>query len=298
MWAKERAKVGTDGHDETVVVGASRILFGLDLDMWQQAFPGPRPIDLAAVGTCPLPVLHDLAEDESFTGTILCGVTEAIFFMPPDAPPAIRVQKFINQYRNWSPASQSDLILSVPVESAFASLNRQDLNLAALLNRWIPVANREGSQIYPPDPPYFASIDWDRHNKMWSLVETNPKYQEKIQQSWLPLLNLIPPFPEELVTGIIQSIRADVEKIEARGGRVVFIRFPSTGKFLEIENQIRPRKDYWDRLVEMTGAPGIYFADYPELSGFDCPEWSHLTRSDAVIFTNGLAKIYRETVRE
>jgi hypothetical protein len=78
----------------------------------------------------------------------------------------------------------------------------------------------------------------------------------------------------------------------------VFIRFPSTDKFLDLERDYRPRELYWDRLLKETGAPGIHFEDHAELSGFDCPEWSHLTRSDAVLFTHGLAKIYRETVRE
>jgi hypothetical protein len=33
------------------------------------------------------------------------------------------------------------------------------------------------------------------------------------------------------------------------------------------------------------GAPGIHFEDHPQLAGFDCPEWSHLTSADAVQFT-------------
>lgn len=299
MWAKERAKVGSNGKDETVIVGASRILFDLDLDMWQQEFPGPRPIELAVVGTCPLPVLHDIADDESFTGTVLCGVTEVIFFLPPDAPPSVEVAEFVEHYHNWSPASRWGLYLSVPFESAFASLNLEDLSLNALLNRWIPAENRPGTRVYPKLPPYFASMDWDRRNKMWARTETDPEHQKQVQSVWMPLMKEAPPaLPEELVGFLMGSIAADVAKIQSRGGRVVFIRFPSTDIFLDLEREFRPRELYWDRLLKETGAPGIHFEDYPELSGFDCPEWSHLTRSDSVLFTHGLAKIYREMIRE
>ena len=34
-----------------------------------------------------------------------------------------------------------------------------------------------------------------------------------------------------------------------------------------------------------------HFEDYEKLKNFDCPEWSHLSASDAAIFTTELAKI-------
>ena len=96
LWSENRAKVGTSGADETVIIGSSRVLFDIDLDLWQQLVPGPRPIDLAIVGTCPLPILHDLAEDPSFTGTLICGVSEGIFFIPAPAPPSPKAAGFVN----------------------------------------------------------------------------------------------------------------------------------------------------------------------------------------------------------
>ena len=98
------------------------------------------------------------------------------------------------------------------------------------------------------------------------------------------------------LTALIGSIKDDVERIRARGGRVVFVRFPSTGPLRELELEMWPREAYWDRLIRETGAPGIHFEDHSELMEFECPEWSHLTRSDAVSFTRRLAAIYRNTV--
>jgi hypothetical protein len=42
----------------------------------------------------------------------------------------------------------------------------------------------------------------------------------------------------------------------------------------ELEDRITPREKTWDPLLKMTGAPGIYYSDFPELSAFNCPEWS------------------------
>ena len=90
---------------------------------------------------------------------------------------------------------------------------------------------------------------------------------------------------------LLGNIKADLDKIEARGGRVIFVRCPSTGELREIEKSMWPRVDFWNRLLTQTGVPGIYFEDYPELSGFTCPEWSHLSAADAVIFTDALIPI-------
>jgi hypothetical protein len=52
-----------------------------------------------------------------------------------------------------------------------------------------------------------------------------------------------------------------------------------------------PRQKYWDRLLHETNAPGIHFADYPAIANFHCPELSHLTKKDAIIFTQHFIQI-------
>jgi hypothetical protein len=46
----------------------------------------------------------------------------------------------------------------------------------------------------------------------------------------------------------------------------------------------------------MTGAPGIYYPDFPDLSGFNCPEWSHLSASDSVEFSKCLVPHLRDAL--
>jgi hypothetical protein len=46
----------------------------------------------------------------------------------------------------------------------------------------------------------------------------------------------------------------------------------------------------------MTGAPGIYYSDFPELAGFNCPEWSHLSAGDSVEFSKCLVSHLRDAL--
>jgi hypothetical protein len=94
-----------------------------------------------------------------------------------------------------------------------------------------------------------------------------------------------------------QDIIAVVQKIRARGGKVVFVGFPHSGGLKEIEDRDTPRAQTWDPLLKATQAPGIYYSDFPELAGFQCPEWSHLTAGDSVEFTKRLVPHLREALK-
>ena len=90
---------------------------------------------------------------------------------------------------------------------------------------------------------------------------------------------------------------AAVEKIRARGGKVVFVRFPMTGKLKELEDQATPPRAARGPGCSTTPRrPGIYFEDYPELASFDCPEWSHLSAADSVEFTTRLVPHLRSAM--
>jgi hypothetical protein len=44
-------------------------------------------------------------------------------------------------------------------------------------------------------------------------------------------------------------------------------------------------------------AARIYFEDYPGTAHLECPEWSHLTPSDAIIYTKNLIRILQQEKR-
>lgn len=85
-----------------------------------------------------------------------------------------------------------------------------------------------------------------------------------------------------------RDTKTAVDRLRARGGKIVFVRFPMTGPLKEHEDKFTPRAQTWDPLLQQTAAPGIYFEDFAELASFDCPEWSHLSAGDSVEFTKRL----------
>jgi hypothetical protein len=75
---------------------------------------------------------------------------------------------------------------------------------------------------------------------------------------------------------------------------LLFVRTPSSGKYLEAEKFNYPRGEYWDSLLAFTNCKGIYFEDFPEIASFVCPEWSHLVPADGVMYTKALINILEE----
>ncbi len=288
LWASRREILETE-YNRTVLIGASRLLFDFNMDVYEKAM-GERPLQLATVGTNPNPYLEDLANDPTFSGTVIVGVVPSLYFAP-GGPPMDSPREHLKHYREWSPSQRSGHYLGMMLERVFAFLNEGDLTLNELLQD-LKIPNREKVKTSPELPPYFHGVDEKRQGWMWKFAAKDEALQHRIQQIWLPLFSRAPPPPA--VKKTLKANKARVDKIRARGGHVVYLRLPSTGQLRELENEKTPRAEFWDRLLSTTGAPGIHFEDYPELSEFDCPEWSHLNRQDATKFTQRLMPLFKE----
>lgn len=288
LWVMVRRQV--EPHS-LVAIGSSRMNFDLDLDVFEELV-GRRPLQLAQPGSSPRPVLHELASDESFRGTLLVGVTPPLFFAP-GGPPLARGAAATERLAKQSPSQRLGHWLGMRLEARLASLNT-DLRLRGILER-LPLPPRPGHRPLPTDPPYFGHVAADREMSMVPRLEHDAEYQRRIQAVWQGHIDAVPPMPPEAVAQaremVLTAVAADVAKLRARGVALVFVRFPSTGPLREAERRMTPRADYWDALLARTGAPGIHFEDHPELAHFDCPEWSHLSDGDAARFTRALVPL-------
>jgi hypothetical protein len=297
LWCDARRHVEPDS---VVIVGASRALFDLDLDTLQTAF-GKRPVQLALVGTCAYPELRDLADDQSFHGTVICDVVPGLITIPTMAPPYLNAEKALKRLHTQTWSQRFSFHLSMGLEQSFACLQQEDLTMTALLGHW-QLPNRERTQLPPALPPCFSTIDRDRRTRMLPSVLTDHTLQDRVKFGWPPLFTP-PPKPSwipdaafadfmgKMFNQRFTDIAKAVADIRARGGKVIFIREPSSGPLLELEDKLTPRAVVWDRILRESGAPGIYFQDFPQLAGFTCPEWSHLSADDSVAFTKALAPL-------
>ena len=304
LWTMARQRVQPES---IAIIGDSRAWFDLDLDELQKGL-GKRPVQLAMAGGCPYPALADLANDESFHGTIICSVTPRLFVAPPGTPPMERAEKAVRRSRTQTPAQRVSQILAMPLEEHVAFLKQEDLTLDDLLKR-PPIRDRPGALVPPTLPPYFRSVDRERRARMIEeCARPGSEVQKRIQQIWIPLFSP-PPLPtyiprEEFLKqmgGAIEQrfhdVATAVQKLRARGGRIIFVRFPSSGELKKLEDRETPRAQIWDRIIKDTTAPGIYYEDFPELSGFNCPEWSHLSAGDSVEFSKRLVPHLRAALQ-
>ncbi len=304
LWTMVRRKVQPES---LVIIGDSRAWFDVDLDEIERGL-GKRPLQLALAGSTTYPVLADLAADKNFHGTIICSVVPALFFAPPDTPPMARPEKTVRRFHNQTPAQRASEYLAIPLEEHLAFLKPDDLSLEALLNQ-LPIPNRPWALVPPRFPPYFQTQDRERRARMWEKCsEPGSNLAKEIQQIWIPLFTPPPPpsyIPKDIFFAAMKKgiekrfadVTAAVEKIRARGGKIVFVRFPHSGGLKELEDKITPRQQTWDLLLERTHVTGIYYSDFPELSGFNCPEWSHLSAGDSVEFTRRLIPHLREALK-
>jgi hypothetical protein len=143
----------------------------------------------------------------------------------------------------------------------------------------------------------FGRVTFDRQNKMTDRFVSDTNLQNKVKGIWgsfAKLRSTIPPATPAQEDSLLTKVVNDINKIKARGGQVIFVRSPSSGPFLTGEKMGYPREKYWNRLLAVTNSPGIHFEDYPLLANFQCPEFSHLSPADAIIYTSNLIKIIEE----
>lgn len=292
--------------ESIVIIGDSRGWYDLDLDELQKGL-GKRPVQLAMGGSCAYPVLAELANDENFHGTIICSVVPRLFFAPPGTPPLERGEKAVRRSHTQTPAQGASQYLAMPLEEHVAFLKQEELTLDEMLKR-LPIPNRPYAQVPPRLPPYFGTLDRERRARMIEECAQPGKLQSTIQQIWLPLFTPPPPpsyipkdvFMAQMKKAIEQrfhDVVAAVQKLRARGGKVVFVRLPHSGELKTLEDRDTPRAQTWDPLLKGTAAPGISYDDFPELSGFDCPEWSHLSAGDSVEFSKRLVPHLRKALQ-
>ncbi len=107
-------------------------------------------------------------------------------------------------------------------------------------------------------------------------------------------MNKKPPISGAPLDSLLQTVKAATDKIQARGGKIIFVRTPSSGPMLEKEGMGFPRDQYWEKILAVTGCQGIHFQDHPETSNYVCPEFSHLQVSDAIDYTKHLIRFLQE----
>jgi hypothetical protein len=293
LWAIQRRRIDTSSGSATVLVGDSRTLGNLQLPVWER-LSGRRPIQLGVTGASPLFAVEDLAADPKFVGKLVIGLSP-VSFLEGWEDDFGGLDRFANRE---SLTQRTGKWLSMRLVEPWFAFDDPDYALLKILRRqsW---PRRPGKNELHQGRKLFVT-EADRNSYMWDKLETDPEYRAIALRDEAQIFGLYeqpPTDPKDIEADhrqhqeqIDRMVRA-VAKLRARGVDVIFVRHPATGRFLVFENNRYPRAMSWDPILTLTGAPGVYFADYPRLQGYDLPDESHLSARSAAEYTAALYQI-------
>lgn len=280
-WAEQRRRAEGPA---TVLIGSSRNLFDLDLDTWERV-AGARPVQLSLEGTSPRFALADLAADPMFHGLVVCDVVPKAFFTRFGGGGAAALA----YYQHETVSQRLGRLLSLGPEQLFAYIDAQ--TRPAELWRRLVLTLRPG-QTPPVVEPYKVGVlRADRNARMWSVEADDPKYRNRQKDIWREMFRPKPGFRPPDPAKVVSEVAANVAKIRARGGNVVFVYHPLAPELAKFDEAAFPRARYWDVLLRGSRTAGVRYDEHPELQGFREPELSHMAPDQVEGYTAKFARL-------
>jgi len=278
-WVKERAR--SEAAD-VAIVGDSRILFDTDLDRFE-ALTGARPVQLAIHGTSALTLLEDVATNEAFRGVLIVGLSDTMFFQPFDG-----YGEYVRRRGDFtSPSGRISAELDHMLQRRLAFLDSNH-RLSVVAHRLDPDF-RPGVEGPKHDIWKVSEVGENRATWMWPRVELDPQVRARTRWAWKGFKEKYPYTPQLIAKGHARA-KAAVSKIRARGGEVVFVRPPSAYELRVNEEAQVPKAKGWDALLRNTHSVGVHADDLPQAQNLILPEFSHLNRKCATVFTDAFVR--------
>ncbi len=299
-WVVQRARASRLGDRALVLIGASRVLLDVDLDVIRRK-TGLEPVQLAIDGSSFVPVLEDLANDPSITGTVLTGYQDNVIASKDGENAAAG---FVGAWQRHQRAhgvpnfSSTEAALTDWLHGKLRSYADGARPLTSLTTRIVAPKPTPQYLVTMPDRSWLAD---------YSKVDMPGFYYGRVQRtlgedvairpgmSWTDLdaeirrrIDAMPVADASMVDERSRNIAAMARKIEARGGHVEFAAFPTDGLVRAIDEKRYPRAMFMDRFAAIVGTKTISPSDAPALAAFKCPDGSHIDYRDRPAFTTAL----------
>ena len=279
-WAEQRRIASTA---PVVIVGDSRILFDTDLDRFEQ-LTGIRPVQVSIVGTNGRTLLEEMANESRFNGLLIVGLADLSYFRP--AGIGVGAPYLHGRDKNALPSQLSGLAIDRWLQRRLAFLD-SEYRLSRQVKQ-LDRGIRDGAKS-PYEDVWKLSETFDgRQYFMWDQIERDPYLRSHARHAWDLFKG--PPLPAPIAAAVVKRSAEAVRRIRARGGEVIFVRPPSAPELRSVEDGRLPRANGWDRLVAGTKTKGIHADDLPQAQRLILPEWSHLNRACARVFTDAYVR--------
>jgi hypothetical protein len=284
LWAMERNKIGKS-QNEIALLGSSRMQTDISTATLRQVAPNYSIINLSADSTCANATLSDLAGDSNFKGTVILETTsECIMFGDEhELSQQFYVDYFHKTYN-----------LNVKLSRQIATFVQKSLTVVDPYLNLIKVAGDLIAKKKLRTPNYLNTYEDRTRAADYTKLDINQHKATRISKIDTHYRQLSSRISTELLTEQLAGLDDAVKKIQNRGGKVVFVRFPVSDEHWEIDEQYFPRSMYWDTIIPKTGASVVHFKDIDEVNNMQCPDTSHLDVRDTKAFTTKLFNILRE----
>ena len=279
-WAESRRAADLA---QVAIVGDSRILFDTDQARFQE-LTGVKPVQVSYVGTNSRTLLEHFANDPNFHGLLIVGLADTMYFGMPVI--GLAGNAVHNYAKNDKPSQLTGLWLDRWLQQYLAFMDH-DYRLSGMVPKW-DHGWRKGVESPYEDVWKISETFPGRQYFMWGRIETDPYLRGHARHAWDGFKG--PNTPPALADKVIARSAEAVRRIRARGGDVIFVRPPSAPQLRVNEQKRIPRKLGWDRLLVGANSKGIHADDLPQAQNLVIPEWSHLTRKCAAVFTDAYVR--------
>lgn len=289
LWAYNRNRCQTESSSDMVaVLGDSRMQVGFSPSVFSDTIACNDVVMLPIGGSYCLSVMKDIALHSEFRGVVLCSVME-FHFLGID-----------NKESEYHLKCYHDLYSDSKFSGFFKTIN-------TLCNREIESCLAV-TQIHPerimkavskPSPSYY-NMKKSRYRPADYRGRLSVEQLQELRDRRLVGVTSVLSGPERTEDELI-SKRSEWMKcvgqvwewakiIEDRGGRVILIRFPTSGKRLDCDLKLYPKEIFWDYAAMRSPIEMIHFLDVPGADKFECPDTSHLNYDDGEKFTAMIAE--------
>lgn len=299
LWIQQRARASALGEQALIFVGDSRMQTDIDLGV-ARSMTNLKPVQLAIDASSFFPVFAGLAKDENVKGTVVVSFQSSALTGPEQ-------RNIASDYENAYEQSRQTInrFRYLSIEPVLDDLLRNHLRsyadgarpLTSLMTRIIA---RQGA-------PQYAIVLPDRSRLAdYSHLDIKTYYGRVIRElgedisfdAGTPYAQIdaqltekvarLSSVPAELFAHNAQLAAGYAQRIEARGGHVIFVVLPTSGLITTMEDRRYPKQSFWEKFAAVTRSTTIDFEDVPALQKFPVPDGSHMDFRTRPAFTRAL----------
>lgn len=275
LWQFWYDRAVSGGPRTIAMIGSSRIQAGISTQVLRDRLSDYRIVQLAKYASGgPIGVLRLLAADNRFNGIVICDTIEPYLLRD-----AWDEQDYLFDV-NYGVRAKIEALAAARILENFA-IRAKDTGVWAALGWLIGRGTVPTPRHIRMPADRSLLFDFSRVKGLQQFTdERNDDFRRRYEALQMPQ-------PEGLDKDVAE-IEGFVDRIQARGGQVVFLRMPSSGARLALEEEYHPKAAYWDRLATTTRGVWMHPADMGKDQHWESPDQSHLDFRDTISFTNAL----------